>query len=96
MTTRRRRAEIEGFFWASWPTTIWRWRRRGSTTRPTRWHDGARYTLHAALLATVKLFAPFLPHVTEEIYQGLFARRGRRSIHSCALADGDDAASGGY
>jgi valyl-tRNA synthetase len=35
-------------------------------------HEGARYTLHQALLTLVKLLAPFLPHVTEAIYQGLF------------------------
>ena len=35
--------------------------------------EGARYTLHSVLLTILKLFAPFLPHVTEEIYQKLFA-----------------------
>jgi valyl-tRNA synthetase len=44
--------------------------------------EGARLTLYHVLLATVKLFAPFLPYITEEIYQGLFAENDRaRSIH---------------
>jgi valyl-tRNA synthetase len=34
---------------------------------------GARYTLHCVLLTTLKLLAPFLPYVTEEIYRALFA-----------------------
>jgi valyl-tRNA synthetase len=34
--------------------------------------DGARYTLRAALLTTLKLLAPLLPYVTEAIYHGLF------------------------
>src|SRR4029078_735155 len=42
----------------------------------------AQYTLYHALLAILKLFAPILPHITEEIYQQLFAHiEGRRSIH---------------
>src|SRR5262249_25131741 len=38
--------------------------------------------LYAALLCTLKLFAPILPFVTEEIYSGLFAEaEGQPSIH---------------
>jgi valyl-tRNA synthetase len=36
--------------------------------------DGARFTLSQVLLTVLKLFAPFLPFVTEEIYLNLFAR----------------------
>jgi valyl-tRNA synthetase len=44
--------------------------------------EGARYALFHVLQTTVKLFAPFLPHVTEEIYQRLFATaEGIDSIH---------------
>jgi len=42
-------------------------------------HAGARFTLHHTLLMVLKLFAPILPYVTEEIYQGLFAVQ--ESIH---------------
>src|SRR5262249_42751084 len=45
----------------------------------------AQYTLYRALLALLKLFAPIIPHVTEEIYQLLFApSEGDRSIHIAA------------
>ncbi len=35
--------------------------------------DGARFALYHAVLATLKMLAPFLPFVTEKIYTGLFA-----------------------
>jgi valyl-tRNA synthetase len=48
-------------------------------------HEGARYALYHALLAVVKLFAPVLPYVTEEIYRGLFAaHEGNVSVHRAA------------
>ncbi len=47
--------------------------------------EGARHTLSAALLAVLKLLAPFMPHITDEIYQaGFAATDGAPSIHvSC-------------
>ena len=51
---------------------------------------GARYALHHALLTLVKLLAPLLPHVTEEIYLGLFSTDGRQdSIHTSAWPEVD-------
>src|SRR5262249_45308937 len=45
----------------------------------------AQYALYHALLALLKLFAPIMPHVTEEIYQHLFApSQGARSLHIAA------------
>lgn len=44
--------------------------------------ESACYALYHALLSTIKLLAPILPHVTEAIYQGLFAEQeGATSIH---------------
>jgi valyl-tRNA synthetase len=41
--------------------------------------------LSHVLLAVVKLFAPILPYVTEEIYRGLFAGiEGQTSVHVSA------------
>jgi len=42
-------------------------------------HDAAaRFTLHKVLLAILKLWAPILPHITEELFQSLY--KGK-SIH---------------
>ena len=42
----------------------------------------AQYTLHHVLLGILKLWAPFLPHITEEIYQTHYTKKeGSASIH---------------
>ncbi|MFH1648986.1 MAG: valine--tRNA ligase [Candidatus Woesearchaeota archaeon] len=44
--------------------------------------SGAKYTLHVALLDILKLFAPIMPHVTEEIWQLHFKQHSKEeSIH---------------
>ena len=35
--------------------------------------ESAKYTLHNVLLGLLKLFAPIMPHITEEIYQNYVA-----------------------
>ncbi len=45
-------------------------------------HEGALFTLQLTLLTIIKLFAPILSHVTEEIYLALFAEKeSTDSIH---------------
>ncbi len=76
------KSEIEGFFWRDLADNYLEMckERLYGAAGPAR--GGARYTLHAALLSIIKLFAPFLPFVTEEIYSGLFAaQEGQPSIH---------------
>jgi valyl-tRNA synthetase len=52
---------------------------------------GARDTLYRTLLVLVKLLAPVLPYVTEEIYQGLFrAADGAPSVHRAAWPQPDE------
>ena len=42
----------------------------------------AQYVLYQSLLAVIKLFAPFMPHITEEVYQSFFKSREKSpSIH---------------
>lgn len=44
--------------------------------------DSARWTLYQCLLGILKLWAPIIPHVTEEIYQTIFrAKEKDKSIH---------------
>ena len=45
--------------------------------------QSARYTLYHTLLATLKLLAPLVPHITEEIFSLHFAEKEKaRSIHA--------------
>jgi len=80
------KSEIETFFWSDLADNYLEMckQRLYDPQHPQR--DGARFTLYYVLLNTLKLFAPFLPYVTEEIYGGLFAdpRAASDSIHAAA------------
>jgi len=44
--------------------------------------ESAQYALHYSLLALLKLFAPIMPFITEEIYQEYYKKtEGEKSIH---------------
>lgn len=44
--------------------------------------DSIKYTLYTVVLGTLKLFAPFFPHITEEIYNDFYKKiEGEKSIH---------------
>lgn len=43
----------------------------------------ARLTLYYTVKILLKLFAPFMPFITEEIYQILYANSNDKSIHQC-------------
>jgi valyl-tRNA synthetase len=76
------KAELEGFFWGELADNYLEMAKARLYDAGHPQHEGAVYTLRAALLAVVKLLAPFLPHVTEAIYQGLFAAaEGGGSLH---------------
>ncbi|MCL2786350.1 MAG: valine--tRNA ligase [Methanomassiliicoccaceae archaeon] len=48
----------------------------------SRRDDAAKYTLYTVLLGSVKMIAPFMPHIAEDIYQNHFAAHEKdRSIH---------------
>ncbi|HIJ99640.1 TPA: valine--tRNA ligase [archaeon] len=42
---------------------------------------GAQYTLREASIQCIKMMAPFMPHITEELYQIFFKKGGSPSIH---------------
>ncbi|MFP3255977.1 MAG: valine--tRNA ligase [Thermoplasmata archaeon] len=43
---------------------------------------GTQYTLYNVFLGIIKMYAPFMPHITEEIYHRLFSKyEGEISIH---------------
>lgn len=52
--------------------------------------EGARYALYHALRTVLHLLAPILPHITEEIYQGLWGQATWQSIHRSAWPRPDE------
>jgi valyl-tRNA synthetase len=76
------RAEVETFFWSDFCDNyleLIKSRLYGPDT-PEKY--GAQWTLYAALLSVLKMFAPYMPFISEAIYQGLFRRLdGATSIH---------------
>jgi valyl-tRNA synthetase len=86
------KSEIEAFFWRDLADNYLELAkgRLYEASGPT--HEAARYTLGVVLLDTLTLFAPFLPHVTDEIYMGLFAvREGNTTIHRASWPAPDEA-----
>lgn len=76
------RAEVERFFWSDFCDNyleLIKARLYGSKNEARR---AAQWMLYQALLTLLKLFAPYLPFVTEEIYQQLFKQwEEASSIH---------------
>jgi valyl-tRNA synthetase len=72
--------EIEIFFWRDLSDNYLEMAKKRLYDDPNAGNEGARYGLYTALSTIVKLFAPILPYVTEEIYGGLFGSHAD-SIH---------------
>jgi valyl-tRNA synthetase len=80
------KSETETFFWRDLADNYLEMAKVRLYGEQAEAGEGARYALYHVLLATLKLFAPIIPYVTEEIYQALFvppARgfAGHESIH---------------
>jgi valyl-tRNA synthetase len=65
--------EIELFFWNDLADNYLEMAKRRLYDETSEERNGAVYTLRLALESILKLFAPFLPYVTEEIYGHLYA-----------------------
>jgi valyl-tRNA synthetase len=79
------KSETETFFWRDLADNYIEMAKQRLYDAEHSRNEGARYTLYHVLLSVLKLFAPLLPHVTEEIYQGLFREtQGDGSIHIAA------------
>ena len=77
------RAETEAFFWTTLADNYLELAKMRLYDANDPLAAGARFTLRTALLTVLKLFAPILPYVTEEIYTSLFSDDGD-SIHRSA------------
>jgi valyl-tRNA synthetase len=76
------RAEIEHFFWSDLCDNYLELAKARLYGEANPEQGAAQWTLYHALLAVLKLLAPYLPYITEEIYQGLFRQwDGAVSIH---------------
>lgn len=76
------RVAIEDFFWKDFCDNyleLVKVRAYGEAGDATA-QASAHYTLHHCLHAILRLFAPFLPHVTEELYHHLFD--ASQSVHA--------------
>jgi valyl-tRNA synthetase len=79
------KSETESFFWRDLADNYLEMSKERLYDEAHPLREGARYTLYTVLLTTLKLFAPFLPYVTEEIYQALFKNtEGATSLHIAA------------
>ncbi|GHO84835.1 valine--tRNA ligase [Dictyobacter formicarum] len=79
------RMEVERFFWSDLCDNYLElvksrlYKEEGDERRAAQW------TLYHALLGVLKLLAPYLPFITEELYLGLFQQwDGAASIHTAA------------
>ena len=76
------RAEVERFFWSDLCDNYLELAKARLYQALGVEHEAAQWTLYHTLLTTLKLLAPYLPYVTEKIYQELFrSQEGVISLH---------------
>jgi valyl-tRNA synthetase len=68
------KSEIENFFWRELADNYLEMCKQRLYGEDQVQRQAARAALYNLLLTTIKLMAPFLPYVTEAIYQGIFAK----------------------
>jgi len=76
---------VESFFWRDLCDNyieIAKRRLYGDAAQDAEGRRGAQFALYTALLSSLRMLAPVMPHVTEEIHSLFFAEReGEESIH---------------
>lgn len=79
------RAAVERFFWSDLCDNYLELAKTRLYGAPGAEQYAAQWSLYHALFGVLQLLAPYLPYITEEIYQGLFRRwHGTASIHVTA------------
>jgi valyl-tRNA synthetase len=84
------KSEVETFFWTELADNYLEMSKQRLYDKSNKGFDGARFTLYHVFLSVLKLFAPILPHITDEIYRNLYSHvEGIPSIHrsSWPIAD---------
>ncbi len=66
------RAEVERFFWSDLCDNYLELAKARLYQESGAEHEAAQWTLYQVLLTTLTLLAPYLPYVTEKVYQELF------------------------
>ena len=85
------KSAVEAFFWGDLADNYLEMAKKRLYDGSGAMHQGACWTLDCCLRTTVKLLAPFLPYVTEAIYQALFARQeGGGSVHRASWPEVDE------
>ncbi len=78
------KSEIEQFFWSELSDNYLEMAKQRLYDPEHPQRQVARFTIHSLVFASLQLFAPYLPYVTDAIYQGLF-RDGEGSPPSIHL-----------
>jgi len=81
----RAKSEIEQFFWLSFCDNYLEIIKNRIYNEKGDKKLSAQYTLHHSLLTLLKMFAPIMPFVTEDIYQKYFRKNEKvKSVHITA------------
>ena len=77
------KTEIENFFWHTFCENYLEIvKRRLYSASSKKEKESALFTLYNSFLTVIKLFAPIMPHITEEIYQKIFKKYEKeKSLH---------------
>jgi valyl-tRNA synthetase len=79
------RMDLEILFWTEWTDNYLEMAKKRLYDPHAVGHAGALYTLYSSLRDMLKGWAPFIPYITEEIYQALFAQKEEDgSVHRTA------------
>jgi valyl-tRNA synthetase len=82
----------ERFFWGTFCDNYLEWVKGRLYDASGAERRAAQCTLYQTLLALLKLFAPIMPHIAEEIHAQMFAQHtGARSIHVSPWPEPDEA-----
>lgn len=89
----RTKAETEKFFWKVFCDFYLEMvkDRLYNSGEYEKWEvESAKYSLYTSLLTVLKLVAPIMPYITEEVYQHYFRKHeGGNSIHVCGWPEYD-------